>query len=315
MSVLFNFSCNKDEDNLKETTLNDITEFKITKNTPNHIIAEYITDRVNFTYEAITDGTITTSTLIINYEGIISQTSFKVDPIEPGYKFAFHNDVIVEAEKIKKNFTAAQAENVAHLYENFGTLLLAEDIKREAPLAQSLYFHNAAVNTVARSIKTNQDCGCTPDPGYYADKTSFWCQEDFKIDVDKLLDIVKKGNFQLTEDQQKVYIYLKANTGKTITIDKIYSFSEPKETYMKRVEAFRLNYHPSAQSPYNAKERKKRFITLREGCKEGSDLGCCGNYSGCCWYDNGICFWHDVYCLCCNDWWCLWGCKKESFCE
>jgi hydrogenase maturation factor HypF (carbamoyltransferase family) len=203
------------------------------------------------------------------------------------------------------------------LYENFGTLLLAEDIKRETPLAQSLYFHNAAINTVARSIKSNQDCGCTPDPGYYADKKSFWCQEDFKINVNKLLDIVKKGNFQLTEGQQKVYTYLKANAGETITIDKIYSFSEPKEAFMKRVEAFRLNYHPSGQSSYTAKERSVNTMNVQrlQERLQGSDLGCCANYSGNCWYNNDICFWHDVYCLCCSDWWCLWGCKKESFCK
>lgn len=41
----------------------------------------------------------------------------------------------------------------------------------------------------------------------------------------------------------------------------------------------------------------------------GSDIGCCGNYSGCCWYAHTLCFYHDLECLECDHWHCLPGCE------
>ena len=46
---------------------------------------------------------------------------------------------------------------------------------------------------------------------------------------------------------------------------------------------------------------------------QGSDHGCCGNYSGPCWYWHPICWVHDKMCTDCTPaWFCLPGCKPDQ---
>lgn len=48
------------------------------------------------------------------------------------------------------------------------------------------------------------------------------------------------------------------------------------------------------------------------GGLQGSDHGCCGNYSGCCAFWHPICRIHDELCTRCDHWYCLWGCVPDK---
>ena len=184
-------------------------------------------------------------------------------------------------------------------------------------LVQFMYLHNAILNTVARSVESDDKCECTPDPGYFVGRKAFWCQEDYYIFPEIVLANLESSG-AVVETDNVVIEYLKKNRSRRrIAISELYDIEQPKEQFMKRVEAQgrrfdKINLLASSKS----NSMIQSVVDEEEGCIEGDDLGCCGNYGGCCWYSSIYCLIHDFECLCCTpSWYCLFGCKKEPGCN
>ena len=185
-------------------------------------------------------------------------------------------------------------------YEQFGDSIFANgNIELKTKAVQSIYFHRAIFQTIERSFVDRADCDCTPHPGYFVGKTSFWCQEDYLVDPDVIIEAIEAKNDQLNPKIQLVYNYLQDNRRKErISYDKIRDLIEPRERFLKKLESY--------------SKQAETGVSAVDECLQGDDLGCCGNYEGCCWLSSSECFWHDYQCLMsqCTPWWyCLPGCK------
>lgn len=158
---------------------------------------------------------------------------------------------------------------------------------------QSIFFHMAILNTINRSLSSTNDCECTPHPGYFVDKTSFWCQEDYLYNVEDLQD------------------YFNANLDKATTLG-----GTPVIEYVNSLYTNNIKDVVSFKEIYFLTHLKEQFnnglktIVCPDG--SGSGLGCCGNYAGCCWYWSLDCLRHDMACINCDHWYCLPGCKPGA---
>ena len=302
------FSCNKSEifkSEIEGNTLN------IIENTNNSFLSNYKSGNILFTYGSKTTGTTTKSYLkITDYSSTkekIILTNFVIDTSVPSYKLTSHESVISEAKKVKNDFTLFDIKNVVELYEIFGRKILAQpQIDHSSQLVQSIFFHNATLKSIERGLEAETDCGCTPHPLYFGGKISFWCQEDYFIDPRAYLKAIDDRKYKMNSKEMEVYYYLQNNKSQAaISIDKLLNILEPKASFMQRIGNV---YYKST----NKILKNNPPTTLAEsGCLEGSDWGCCSNYSGCCWYWNILCFEHDIACLKCDHWYCGPLCKPE----
>ncbi len=237
----------------------------------------------------------------------VIEIRFTIDTTLQGYKFVPYKSIIETAKQLKTRYSRAQIEDLEKIFEKFGEEVLATNTEIiNSQLLLSLFFHKAIFNTVKRSLKNNDDCDCTPSPLYFIGKTGFWCQEDFMIKTQTILD--NKSKETLTEKEKEVFRYLEANKSKSsIPLDQILSILETKETFLARVEYFRANAQSSTKASGNSFK-----IAAESSCTPGDAWGCCGNYSGCCWVWDWVCFAHDQDCFiskCKPIWYCLPGCQ------
>lgn len=171
------------------------------------------------------------------------------------------------------------------IIEIIGKSIVEKEPNYSSPLIQSLFFHNAILNTIKRCLE-NEKCGCTPHPGYFINKTPFWCQEDYYINPGKIYNKIKDSLSVTDTTEMKVLSFLEKHKTETkISIDNIFNIIESNHDYMIRIGNF---------------NQGTGLVT----CVLGSDLGCCGNYAGCCWYWTWWCLAHDIECLDCDHWHC-----------
>ncbi len=286
----------------------------ISINELNHFSVSYSIKGVTYSYEAKSSNNKSISSLIITTWNTQRYISFVYDYGKRGYKFEPHIAVIKTANDILSNFTKDEIENYSKLYEVFAKSVLNEkDIVHSSPIIQSLFFHNAILNTIRRSLKENKNCECTPHPGYLLDKTPFFCTEDYYINPQEYLKAIDKSNYVKSSLDKKAYAYLQQNRDKiSISIDKVLTIYESKVEYLNRVEYTRTKIN-NLTSNKTINENNLAGIAESD-CMKGTDLGCCGNYEGCCWYSSMFCLAHDIKCYCCSKWHCGPGCKKENGC-
>ncbi|MGQ0828867.1 MAG: hypothetical protein ACT4ON_10805 [Bacteroidota bacterium] len=307
-------SCNKEElsqlpvDKSEQIDTENLQRTKegclqIIKNRSDYFLANYKFGNIHFSYEAkAINNFIIMSSFEVNGMGKTGKfkTKYTLNTKKISYKLLVHKDIISEAAKKIHTIKQLEADEIVKLYEIFAKLILedpAVDYKSE--LVQSLFFHNGVLNTMRRSLKENVDCGCTPHPGYFVNKTPFWCQEDFFINPQSFIDKINTSNYTLKDEEMKAYEYLQRNFSQPlISVDKLFNILEPKDDYLERIE-----------NVYDLSTGKNNPSAKKRGCKKGSDLGCCGNYAGCCWYESLACLWHDIICISCDKWHCGPGCE------
>lgn len=300
-------------------TFSSLTDKKIsiTKNSPTNFVSTSRSGNFLISYDATEENGVYVSRLkIIDFANNekITNTNFTLNINKKGYKLLPYLDVLSEAEKVKANYTLQEIENIAITYEQFAKMLLNEQVNTNSELIQSLFFHYAVLSTVKRSLQNNENCNCTPHPGYFVGKNPFFCQEDYKIDTKRFLSALEDKKFLLKGQEIEVYSYLKEHINeREVTSDKLLSIMMPTKDFMIRVERT------------IARDANITYKMVAFGgddpndCDplpgEGSGLGCCGNYNGCCWYWSIMCLDHDLACYCCDHWYCLWGCQAEPGCK
>lgn len=256
LSIIAFYSCNKEEINKSIVADNaQASSNRTSTNTDRHFISSLTSGNLLLTYEALTNNGITTSSLKIvdnsNNRSKEIETKYLLNEKLTSYKLISHEAVIAEAEKQKKNFSIEEIEKIALLFENFGKSIVEEAINISSPLIQSVYFHHAILSTIKRCLN-NEACGCTPDPGYFVDKKSFWCQEDYFIDPSQVFDGFKNNLALLDTTGMKVYAFLEQNKNSTrMPLDKLYNTLESKDSFISRVS----RAYFSSQNPGDPVER------------------------------------------------------------
>lgn len=267
--------------------------------------AEYAIDSGTLIFEAsLFEGVITSYFRVHKNGGDRIVIKNVVDTNTPRFKFLVHQGVLNEALLLLNHISSENdITDLRIQFEYFARVLLFNESLLNHPLdlKQNLFIHNAVLNTTSRSIQTGSIVEFTPHPGYFVDKTSFWCQEDYIIDTAKFADAITQSGYQLNEEEKNLFDYLNVakENERFLTLDKLLAVIESKEEYMSRVELEIL-------------KAKGQAIDVVTECTKGSALGCCGNYSGCCWYWSLFCLWHDIECLQCDIWHCGPACVPET---
>ncbi len=276
----------------------------------NSLISNYQSGNFSITYEAkIINSSITKTSLKIqdNETGNGADISYVVDSKQKAYKLIQHEQVINEAKKALPSFNELNIEEILVIYEKFGRLLVDDNnIKQVPEFVESIFYQNAILNTIGRSKNDKKACNCTPYQAYFVGKSNFWCQEDYYISPNDIIEKVKSSNYKLNKQETEVYKYLELNKNKAkISIDNLTFITISKEKFDKTVKDY--------YNKVNEKKANARIDLL--DCNDcffgvcGNQLGCCGNYSGCCWLATWDCFIHDIACLNCDHWHCGPGCK------
>lgn len=127
------------------------------------------------------------------------------------------------------------------------------------------------------------------------DQIGFYCQEDYRINRTQLLDIINDNPSVFSDAKsQNFENYLMNLSSTQITYLDYYSFYHDIDDYELSLERTINN-------------NSNRCLI-----GNGSDLGCCGNYSGCCYWWSHACLIHDVLCSDCSPaLFCGWQCQPE----
>ncbi|GAB3754742.1 hypothetical protein GCM10028817_22010 [Spirosoma pomorum] len=282
-------------------------QLNVLVNKSNEFSANYKSDNIILVFNAKTNNSVTESKLKIydkmNRTESLIESNFSVDVSERGYKLIQQEKIIKESKNIIANKIALNTEDLVRIFETFGkSITNNETIDNSSQLIESLFFHNAILNTINRSKKEKTDCGCTPYEGYFVGKTYFWCQEDYLINPKKIISYIDEAGIKLDEQGKSLYNLLVANQGKEeISIDKV---------YLRDKSDFNNKVYKSYVSILNSKNARVKCEECATGLC-GSSLGCCSNYEGCCWFSHTNCLAHDIMCLKCDHWYCGPLCKPE----
>lgn len=215
------------------------------------------------------------------------------------FKLFSHKGVIEEDDKLlnQKGVQVSAAEE--SLLEKLILNIKTSDSDFNSDLAKSIYYHTAIVKAVKRAIENNAtDCNCAPVPLYFTDNSPFLCQQDLGYDVNELLDNLKSNPSVIAEKYD------------SLTIQGVKSFLESKSTETEFISFEESYIELSNGVPTNEFNDIIDDHIETAWCLfgQGSDLGCCGNYSGCCWFATDLCLQHDLACLNCDYSWCFDGC-------
>lgn len=299
-SVIF-ISCNSDSENdiTKQNTENNTETLKLITADNNTLdVSQQFGNQIYSFFATKKNDIITSKFTIQNLKSdLIFQTDFIVDKSIEHYKLYQADKVIAIANNLKYDLNLDDYAKIDTKFKLlFSSIAKKSDVSTISSLLYTMYFHNSIVNAKKRSLQNQtDDCGCTLHPGYLLEKTGFFCQEDFTMNVDNIRNTISHNKDMFT-DAKSISLdnYLKTVTSETITFDKVYSFYVDKGLYLETLD--------------NIKRGCGWWCVL--GC--GSDWGCCGNYSGCCLFSSPICYIHDAMCTDCEpEWFCLPGCVPD----
>lgn len=279
----------------------------------NKLVSAFQSENISLSYEVkkANNGIIESSLKIHdNNRNSDATISFTVDKSQTAYKLIQHEKVIDEAKKAFPDFKLFTLETIVKTYEKFGKSLAQDKSLQQSPeFIESLFFHNAILNTMNRMQRQPDDCGCTPYPAYFVGKSDFWCQEDYYINPSAIVKKAELLSFKLGEREMAEYKFLVANKHlSSISIDKLTSVTITKERFTDNVKGF---YIKATTDDSNTRTKVIDCTECFWGIC-GNQLGCCGNYSGCCWLATWDCFVHDVDCLNCDHWHCGPACTPGT---
>lgn len=157
------YACTKDE-----LFQHDAAPLNLVKNGPAEFSVNQQMGNLLFAYQAIQpSGQPIQSTLTIygvnNSDKALTRISFTLDPGETAYKLIQHERVIEIAKKSATTLKRLDMDDLTKKFESFGKSILAHsDVDNSSPMVQSIFFHNAILNTVNRSKVSNKECGLYP---------------------------------------------------------------------------------------------------------------------------------------------------------
>lgn len=257
---------------------------------------EFITAEGNIEFDANIhdDGlTILSTTDFLHPKSTIhTALSFPNVPEQkvPGMQYI----VTQAASDLMESSSCQLPSNLPSVYESFSNALFhCTDSLGYTQLRYSLMYHVSVVGSAQR-LCTDKVPVCTLSPTYDDEGEMFMCMEvleDLQQEqAGPQVDAMEDGTSPRPTDVPEI---------------------KPGGDVAAMLMGKGTSSHPT-DIPYGfqAQDRRKR-----NGCLQGSDICCCGNYSGCCYYSHWLCCAHDIVCACCDSWYCGWQCQKASFCD
>ncbi len=298
-------SCSNDEiteqvSNIEKTS--DLKELK--SNDKSLVINEFFGENL-FEFKANKDGFLINSKFTVRdkLNNVIYETKFSFDEAKEHYKLYQSDKVLEIASKLNFDLQLEDYSNIVDDFQLFMNNTISKyQGEKNLSILHSLFFHNSILNIKKRKLKgNNNDCNCTTIPTYLLDKTGFYCQEDYLVNVHLLRQVISKNKSEFSDERSTNLInYLSKVKTDFISFEKYYEFYFPKKLYVETLTKIK----------YNENQNKSCGWWCPLGC--GSDPGCCGNYSGCCLFWSANCLAHDIVCTwsnCQPVWACFPGCQ------
>lgn len=315
--VLFFFflSCNSNDKIQNENSLRNTfgIDFLKIEESSNSFLFEYRIEENAGTIRL--KSTIENGKIISQLFPKVKNSDFKIldeviiDTNIKNYKDSINIKVIQKAETIKTYLSIDQIvlieKNLSNLPEILFNKLGESEYYKPNPL--TLFYHMAIFKSAKRSIETNnKTCDCGKYENYYEGRSPFFCNEDKIVETAELIKtiekIISKSKFSEKFKAEKTFSFLKKTEKSFISVSDVDSIlrDEFKEFYEQNEDLKSKNSRLCVPIDVTC---------LLFGACNGSDCGCCGNYSGLCWLCNLACYVHDQTCTDCKPrWYCFSGC-------
>lgn len=248
------------------------------------------------------------------FNNILGEVTIDFDTSKPAFRLSIHELVMNEAKKLLtiNNFPFS---NVIQSFEAMGKAIINNKaINKNYLISNTVYIHNAIFQTGYRSKNLSTGCNCTPFSLYFTGKSEFWCLEDIRYSPSELLSYFDSINYQwTTRDTEAKNFLLKRRASTELTLDSLYYVLEPRGHLLTKIAIIYERNNSGESLKYNNDLVSSTKNSLSEEALnrllQGTDLGCCGNYSGVCWYSSLLCLAHDLACLKCDKWHCGPACQ------
>ena len=304
MSVFFVFGCSNNEEEKQLTKHEEINLIQVSKNEL-HIEKNY--DTLNVSFSVRKTGSKYKSRLVtreIKTGSIIFDIDYLYDVSVSHYKLYQSDQVVELAKDLQINTSFISLSEMKKVLNQFMKDAYVPKLKtlESHLLLNSIHYHISVMDTRIRYLETNQDtCECTVHPAYLVDKANFVCQEDYFIPkqvIEMLLDVKDDNPISMSE-RSGLRKHLGPHLNSSyISFKTLYSFYVDEEVFTGSI---------------NALKNGVSFSNAMCWFGQGSDWGCCGNYSGCYYYWSFLCYLHDWYCTDCHNVdVCLPGCVPDK---
>lgn len=299
-------TCQKSKDNNLGKNKNLL---KVIVNTSERFFVEIEIDQKKIDYNSeIKNGKTESILKVITDNSIIFESKYELDTTIADYRLLQHKKVEVLAKSLKFDLQEKDYSNLSLYVKTLLETVFQNSVVRKRHI-QSLFFHYAIINTKMRAMQRGDNLfECVPYPGYIIGKSYFWSMEDFLVKT-TLIKGVYKSHPELLQDKpaRDLYNFVNSTDKNYISYDKIYYFNTTKENYLKTLDNILIRNNLS-----NSNLKTSVLETPKCLLGQGSDWGCCGNYSGCCVFWNVACYIHDAMCSDCQPrWFCFSGCVPD----
>jgi hypothetical protein len=288
--------------------------FSISEETDDYINSIYESSnyKLNYIGDFSSQDEIET-TFIITEKGtgsIILNIDFTENVNQSNYKLYTRNELVLEANNLLGSNTISSNDfsYLSNVIDEF-----VQELKNKS---DENYFYNykykgfnfpySIMKMMNRAIQSSStSCDCNTPGVYFEENAAFVCTQDILLK---------------SEAVESFYYNLDTVTFKDsiigvdpILLDTLSSLTSNYITYEELSQIV-----ASLPNGSNGTDPTSGAIFAYCGLlgTQGSDIGCCGNYSGPCWYCHITCAVHDLMCWCCNSniVGCGSGCVTEDGC-
>lgn len=245
-------------------------------------------------------------------------SSFSINIKNDVYKENINQLIIKKAKEIKNNFNYLEVRRIENIIDNLPKLLY-ENVEKEKfyhETLQAIFFHLAIFKSAKRSYEANSnDCECNVYDSFLNNDSPFYCSEDKLVSADETYSYLRNKLKDKTFAGKKFYArrtfaYLQQNSGNMLSVSKIDNILKQEflrfwNNQITEIERSKIisSYSFESKNDEPVIEGPLDPYCLVHGVSQGSDCGCCSNYSGPCLWCSLGCYLHDASCTEC-DWWC-----------
>lgn len=313
-------SCNNDDKSNTEqgskhfvNKSNSTGSLKVETVNARNLKFNFTTDHYKYFFESnvIENQYISSKLVVTDINNIeLYKTDYILDGNDSDYKLFQLDEVIRKANNTQTELNIDQLDIVKNEIKEMINVSIDElSDKNVEYMLYHLYYHNSIQNIFLRKkLNNGAPVETTLHPGYLTGITGFFCQEDFFIERNSLINIIER-NPEVYEDVQSVslYNYLLQSNESSIRYDNIYFKYYDKETFQASIQVLKGVAVEGYGWGKNCDGEKGCLL----GC--GGDWGCCSNYKGCCYFTHPICLIHDAICTDCQPkGWCGPKCKPDT---
>lgn len=260
-------------------------------------------------------------------KNLIEVTNFEIDLNEKNYKKNLYKIIENKSSHLKEKFSYKEIRNIENIVDILPAILFEKLARKRyySDTSLSLFYHLSVLKSVKRSFEKDTDkCNCNIYKSSLNEKTPFFCEEDKLVSVSEAYSFIQEISSSKSFINKKfnpvnTLSYLKNKKDNLISVSKIDNILRQEFKYfwdnklsLKEKNKIYPNYSFSNDAILTSSTIINQKLPYDPACllygvENGSDCGCCSNYSGPCYWCALGCYLHDQACEDCG-WGCGWAC-------